>query len=87
LQIEYRFTEKAIQPLLSVGYNLYLFDEIKPYNVSLLPVISPGINIQMGQRFYVRLNLEFEFKNKTLIAYFPETFKRAGVFFGLQIKL
>jgi|GEM_PF-1980396 len=87
LQIEYRFLEKAIQPLLSVGYNLYLFDEIKPYNVSLLPVISPGINIQMGQKFSVRLHLEFEFKNKTLIAYIPETFKRAGVFFGLQIKL
>lgn len=87
LQIEFRFAEKAIQPLLSVGYNLYLFDEIKPYNVSLLPVISPGINFQMGQRFSVRLNIEFEFKNKTLIAYIPETFKRAGVFFGLHIKL
>jgi len=87
LQLEYRFSEKTIQPTLSVGYNLYLFNEIKPYNISLLPIISPGINFQMGRRFSIRLNVELEFKNKTLFAYIPETFKRAGLFFGLQIKL
>ena len=87
LQFEYRFSEKKIQPILSVGYNLYLFNEIKPYNVSVLPVVSPGMNIQMGKRFSIRLNLEFEFNNKTLIAYIPETFKKTALFFGLQIKL
>ncbi|MFA5044741.1 MAG: hypothetical protein WC542_02275 [Paludibacter sp.] len=87
LQIEYRFSEKPIQPLLSVGYNLYLFNEIKPDNKTLYPVISPGLNIQMGSRYSVRLNIELEFKNETLVSYIPETFKRAGLYFGLQIKL
>jgi len=87
LQIEYRFSEKAIQPVLSVGYNLYLYNEIKPYNIALYPTITPGLNIQMGSRYSVRLGIELEFKNETLVAYIPETFKRAGLYFGLQIKL
>jgi len=87
LQVEFRFSEKMIQPTLSVGYNFYLFDEIKPFNKSLLPVISPGINIQMNKRFSVHMNLEFEFKDDKLMAYIPKTFKKAGLFFGLQIKL
>jgi hypothetical protein len=87
LQVEYRLSEKAIQPLISIGYNLYCIDEIKPYNVVLLPVVSPGINIQAGKRFSIRLGLEFEFKNDNLVSYFPTALKRAGLFAGLQIKL
>jgi len=87
LQFEYRFTENMFQPLISLGYNLYLIKEIKPYNKVLLPVITPGVNIQMGKRFSIRLGIEFEFKNNDLLSYFPQTLKRGNLFTGLQIKL
>jgi hypothetical protein len=87
LQVEYRFSEKAIQPFLSIGYNLYLIKEIKPYNVVLLPAISPGINVQLGKRFSIRLGVEIEFNNDNLVSYFPTALKRASLFTGLQIKL
>jgi len=87
LQVEYRFSEKAIQPIISVGYNLYVIKEINPYNVVLLPAISPGINVQMGKRFSIRLGVELEFNNDNLISYFPTALKRASLFAGLQVKL
>ena len=87
LQVEYRFSEKTIQPIISIGYNLYLIKEVKPNDVVLLPAISPGINVQMGKRFSIRLGVEFEFNNDNLISYFPTALKRASLFAGLQIKL
>ena len=87
LLFEYRFSGKTIQPCLSVGYNFYLFNEIAPYNKSLLPVISPGVNFLLGRRFSLHLNVEIEFKNENQMAYFPKSFERASLFSGLQIKL
>lgn len=87
LQVEYRFSEKAIQPVISIGYNLYLIKEIKPYNVVLLPAFSPGMNVQMGKRFSIRLGVEIEFNNDNLVSYFPIALKRASLFTGLQMKL
>jgi hypothetical protein len=87
LQVEYRFSEKTIQPIISMGYNLYLIKEVNPYNVVLLPAISPGINVQMGKRFSICLGVEIEFTNNNLISYFPTELKRASLFAGLQIKL
>ena len=87
LQFEFRFPEKTVQPILSIGYNLYLFKEIQPYDKVLLPVISPGINIQLEKRFSIRFGAELEFKNENLLSYTPESLKRASLFAGLQIKL
>jgi hypothetical protein len=87
LQFEYRFSGKTIQPCLSVGYNFYSFNEVAPYNKSLLPVFCPGTNIQLGRRFSIHFNLELEFKNKNLMAYIPKQFDRASLFSGFQLKL
>jgi hypothetical protein len=66
LQFEYRFSGTTIQPCLSIGYNFYLFEEKAPYNKSLLPVFSPGLNINLGKRFSAHFNIELEF---TIVRY------------------
>ena len=87
LQVEYRLSEKVIQPIISIGYNLFLITGTNPYDVVLLPAISPGINVLLGKRVSCRLGVEIQFKNNNLVSYFPTEFKRANVFGGLQIKL
>ncbi|HLP06370.1 MAG TPA: hypothetical protein VK152_13175 [Paludibacter sp.] len=87
LQFEYRFTNTAVQPCLSFGYNLYFFDEIAPFNISLMPAVAPGLNIRLAGRLSVHFNLELEFTNGSLLAYYPKSLKMGSLFTGLQIKL
>jgi hypothetical protein len=87
LQFEYRLSEKMFQPCLAIGYNFYSFKEDKPYEKLLLPVLAPGINIQMGKRCSIRLNVELEFKNENQMSYTPKSFDKASMFIGCQVKL
>jgi len=87
LQLEYRFLERTIQPCLAIGYNYYVIKEDKPYNRALMPVVSPGINILMGNRFSARFNMEMEFNNAFKVSYVPESLQRINLFVGFQIKL
>lgn len=86
LQLEFRLNGKYVEPLLAVGYNIYLLDNTTRDSY-FFPTVSPGVNFNFSQRLAFHVNLDWEYRKKSTTELFPGYFDSFYVFTGLKIKL